>query len=114
MEQRILEVITGAIGTSIQSALTGYNGPLNKLCEEVVTKHRPDLFNIIDGEVCALKDSPEFRLAVKDAMTHKLARVLVSKMEGEIEKQVSELRARPEIRAQIIIAVKNIIDGAQP
>jgi len=111
MEQQILNQVSQSIGKAIETSLSGYNNPLQKLCEEVISKHKADLFAVIDAEVCQLKDSPEFRAAIKDAMNHKLARVMVSKMEGEIEKQVNDLRARPEVRAQIILAVKNIVDS---
>lgn len=112
MEQQILNEVSDAIGKAIQGALTGYNGPLQKLCESVIEKHKASLFAILDEQVCQLKDSTEFRACVNDALNHKLARIMVSKMEGELEKQVNELRARPEIRAQIVLAVKAIVDSA--
>lgn len=112
MEQQILNQVSQSIGKAIETSLSGYNNPLQKLCEEVISKHKADLFAVIDAEVCQLKDSPEFRSAVKDALNHKLAKLMVSKMEGELEKQVNELRARPEVRAQIVLAVKAIVDSA--
>lgn len=109
MEKQILEAINDAVSKSIVTALTSYNSPLNKLCEEVISKHRPDLFAMLDTEVAELKTTPEFKAAIKDALNHKLARLMVAKMEGELEKRVNDLRAQPGIRARIVLAVENII-----
>lgn len=114
MEKQILEAINDAVSKSIITALTGYNSPLNKLCEEVVSKHRDDLFAMLDAEVAGLKTTPEFKAAIKDALNHKLAKLMVAKMEGELEKRVNDLRAQPGMRARIVLAVENIIkDNAQ-
>ena len=109
MEKQILEAINDAVGKSIITALTGYNSPLNKLCEEVISKHRTDLFAMLDSEVAELKTTPEFKAAIKDALNHKLAKLMVAKMEGELEKRVNDLRAQPGMRARIVLAVENII-----
>jgi len=109
MEKQILESINEAVSKSITTALTAYNSPLSKLCEEVIAKHRADLFSMLDAEVAELKTTPEFKAAIKDALNHKLAKLMVAKMEGELEKRVNDLRAQPGMRARIVLAVENII-----
>lgn len=45
-------------------------------------------------------------------MTHKLAKTLVAKMEGSIDKAVTTLRSDPTIRAKMVLAIENIVKDA--
>jgi hypothetical protein len=53
----------------------------------------------------------DFRDKLRDAAAHKLARVVISKCEGEIEKRANEMRSDPAFRARLTLAVEAAIRG---
>ena len=105
LEKQIFETVKEAVAESIKARLTAYNTPLAAVLDGVVksreTEIRKMLESAVDGALVG-----DFRAALQDAVTHKLARVITSKMEGEIEKRANELRSSPEMRARITLAVE--------
>ncbi len=111
MEERILEQVNAAVGEAILKELVGYNKPLNKLTEKVIESHSEELFGLIDGEFSKLISSKGFKESLKDALQNKLAKVLVARMGGELEKQVNELKQNPQTRAKITLAINEVIES---
>lgn len=109
LEQDVLKAVQTSIGEAIKTTLTGYNSPLNKLIESVVNAHTSELRDTIEDSFSKVIMSAEFKETVNNAFNHKLARILVDKLEGAIEKRVNELRSDPTIKAKMIIAIENLI-----
>lgn len=110
LETIILKTAKESVSKSVVSALTeGYDNPMKQLCEKVLNKHKTELSGLIDSEITALISGEEFKNAIKEALTHKLAKTLVSKMGGEIEKRVNELQQNPETRARITVRISELI-----
>ncbi len=97
-----------SISEAIEETLVGYSSPLNKLIEAQVKHREGELRSLIDAAImnCMQLD---IREQMEHALSHKLARLLVSKMEGELEKKVNDLRSSPETRARIVLAIDNAI-----
>ena len=112
METEILAAIKESLAQAINNSLVGYNKPLDRLVSRVIEKHDAALFDLVDTEVGALCNSPEFRQEVRNALNTKLARTLVAKMEGALEKEVNTLRQNPATRARILLAIENIVKEA--
>lgn len=116
LEEQIIETVTAGLGEAIKARVgSGYGtNPLNELVDSVVASRAEPLRKLIeecvDGALVG-----NLRASIQEAVTHKLARVLTSKMEGEIEKRVNDLRSNPETRAKIILLVqKAITEAGQP
>ena len=108
LEQDIATAVKESMGKAIESTLGGYNTPLAALIKEVVERRKDEVKELLESSMdSAFKG--DFREAIKDAVTHKLSRILVSKMEGEIEKQANELRSSPEFRAKLTLAIGQVI-----
>ena len=110
LEEQITRAAQVAISKSIETALSGYNSPLSKLVEEVVSAHMPNLRQAVKDEISKLCDGPAFREQLGRELNAKLARTIISKMDGEIEKRMNELRSNPEVRAQITLAITRILE----
>lgn len=110
LEKQIYETVTQGIGEAIKDRLNrGYSdNPLNKMVDAVVVSREPALRKLIEDAVDGALVG-DFRAALQEAVTHKLARVLTSKMEGEIEKRANELRSSPEVRARITLAIEQAV-----
>jgi len=111
MEKEILHLAENAVKQSIIKSLTeGYGNPLSKLVGQVIDNHSQELTNIIDEEFSSMITSKEFKRGLKTALNEKLAKVLISRMGGELEKQVNELKQNPVTRAKITTAINKVIE----
>jgi negative regulator of replication initiation len=113
MEVDILKCVQTSINKSVQEALTKYNSPLSRLVDSVIESKSDILKNILEKSFENTLNSEDFKESCQNAFNHKVAKVLVNKLEGSIEKCVTTLRSDPTIRARMILAIENIIKDAQ-
>jgi len=111
MEKQILAQVNKAIGEAVVSELVGYNKPLSKLTASVIYNNEDTLYKLINEEFSGLLNSDGFKSELKKALNEKLAKTLVSRMGGELEKQVNELKQNPQTRAKITLAINEIIES---
>ena len=109
LEKAVLHGAQRAIGDAIKTNLTSYNSSFYKLIDEVIEYHREELREIIDESFVSTIKSKSFKESVNNAFNHSLARVLVSKLEGSVEKTVNTLRRNPMLRAKMVLAIEKII-----
>lgn len=109
LESDILRIAQASISEAIVKNLTGYNGPLAKLCEQVMANNNAAMLTLVNGEVASLLSRESFRVALKEELNAKLARCLLKRIGGEIEKRVNELKANPETRAKITLAIQEAV-----
>ena len=110
LEDKILQSVNTAMGKAITEELTGYQKPLSILTADVIFTHKEELFKIIDDEVSSLLGGTGFRGVIKEQLNKNLAKVLIQRMGGELEKQVNVLKQNPQTRAKIMLAVNEIIE----
>ena len=113
LEKQIINECSEAVNKAIVDCLTGYNTPLSKMANTVVASHETELVLMMDTALCETISSKDFKQAVKNAFTHKLAKTLMSKMEGEVEKAVTVIRQDPVRRAKIILAIEKLIQATE-
>ena len=110
LEKDILQTARVAISESIVKELVGYNKPLSKLISRVIEANEQEMYDLIDGEFSTLICGDDFKISLKKALNDKLAKVLVSRMGGELEKRINELKANPTTRAKITLAIEKCMD----
>ncbi len=110
MEKLILEQVKKAINESVITELTGYNKPLSNLIGRVIDDNSNDLYSLINDEFSILLNGDGFKSELRCALNQKLAKTLVARMGGELEKRVNELKQNPETRAKITLAISGIIN----
>jgi len=110
MEKQILTQVEKAISESITKELVGYNKPLSKLTERVIEENSSELFSLINDEFANLLNGKGFKEALQEALHQKLAKTLIARMGGDLEKKVNELKQNPETRAKITLAISRIIE----
>ena len=114
LEKDILSTIQVTLGKSISEALNRYDSPFVNLVNKVVEDHESELRRIFSTSFKDVISTDEFQESVRNAFKHKVAKILVSKLEGQIEKSVTALRADPTLRSKMILAIENIIEENQP
>lgn len=86
-----------------------YNNPLDKLMDAAIAEHTPALRKMLSDAIAGCVGDDAFRRAVADEARAKLAKILLQKFGGELEKQVNALKSDPATRARITLAVEEIV-----
>ena len=98
-----------AIREGIKAKFSGYNSPLDKLCEAAMANHRAEFCTLLDESIASCVKDAEFRDEIATATRRTLAKSLVQRFGGEIEKQVNVLKSDPTTRARITLAIEEIV-----
>ena len=109
-EDQLLKAATSAVYESISKSMSNdYNGPIKTAVNAVLDKHRSKIETIVEDAFLGLINTDGFRESVHSALQDKLARSLVAKLGGELESKVNDLKANPETRARITIAISECV-----
>lgn len=114
VEKSIDALFVNAIRDSLNDAIktrlcAQYGSPLDKVLSACIDRQQSKIAELFNSAADAAVSSEDFRKEINDAFAHKLARVLVSKFEGEVEKRASELRADPTFRAKVTLAIEKAV-----
>lgn len=110
LESEVVKVARGAVQKAIVDGLTSYQSPLTKAVGVAFARHDAAFAVMVEEELVGLMSDPKLREDIREALRQKLAKSLVSKAGGELEKRVNELRQNPETRAKITLALSKMVD----
>lgn len=113
-EKMVLDALKGGLGEAAKKAFTEYNAPGMKLVGDAVTKNAGLLNELVTEAMIEAVRDPAFRAEFKAAMRSTLAKQLVQKFGGELEKSVNRLKSDPITRAKITAAIDEIIATKEP
>ena len=115
LERQVFGGMLASISEATKNYLSAsdYHGsnPFTKLVKAAVDRKAAELSTLMDDALDSAF-SGDFREKLREAAAHKLARVLMAKMEGEIEKRANDLRADPAFRARLTIAIEKAVREA--
>lgn len=108
---KILEhAIKDGIRDGIKDKLkASYNNPFDKLLSDTISAKSAVFRSLLDEAMAACLSNDEFRAEIKTAVRHSLAKTLVARFGGELEKQVNVLKSDPATRARITLAIEQIV-----
>jgi hypothetical protein len=108
--EKLLEhAVRDAIREGVVAKFKGYNSPLDKMAEEVIKRQDAPLRQILVDAIQSCVSDPTFREEIAAATRTALAKTLVQRFGGEIEKQVNALKSDPTTRARITLAIEEIV-----
>lgn len=110
LEKDILGVMQSSIQKAIQECLTGYSSPLTKLVAVVVDKHSLELKQIISDSFDDVIKKDEFKQAIRDGFSHKIARTLISKNDSFFDKISNELKQDAIFKSKVSLAIANVVN----
>jgi hypothetical protein len=108
-EQILLDAIKQGMAAAVKEKLNGYHSPVASLIEETVKSHRHEIQSLLDDAIKSCVGDAEFREDIKSQTRKGLAKTLVARFGGEIEKQVNALKSDPTTRARIVMAIEEIV-----
>lgn len=109
VEKQVLRAIEEGIRAGVKSKLDGYNSPLAKLIEDSLSKHSGTMRALLEDSIASCLTDPTFREDIATSVRHQLAKTLVQRFGGEMEKQVNVLKSDPTTRARITLAIEEIV-----
>lgn len=107
---QLAEQAKASVAESLKIVLTKYDSPFNKLVEQAVANHRDQFSALMDKAFDLVLADPDFTKELVDGLRQKIARVLIGKMDGEVEKKINEWKADPQRRARLTLAISGILD----
>lgn len=87
----------------------GYNNPLDKMIEKSIEAHSEEFRVLLHEGLASCLGDGQFREDIKTEIRHILAKTLVQRFGGEIEKSVNALKSDPTTRARITVAIEDIV-----
>ncbi len=108
---KLLEnALKDGIREGVKSKLAAsYNNPLDKLIESCLTAHSSSFRAMLEESISSCVKDGDFRKQIAESVRHTLAKTLVSRFGGEMEKQVNVLKSDPTTRARITLAIEEIV-----
>ena len=101
--------IRDALREGIKAKMTGYNSDLDKLVSASIAKHDGTIRGLLEESIGSCVNDPTFRDDIKQSVRHTMAKLLVQKFGGELEKQINTLKSDPLTRARIVLALDEIV-----
>lgn len=108
-DKLLQNAIQDGIREGIKAKLTGYNSPLDKLLTAAIEANAAKFRTLLEESISTCVANEDFRKKVRDATQRTLAKTLVQRFGGEIEKQVNALKSDPTTRARITLAIEEIV-----
>lgn len=100
---------TGMIEAIKRRFEQSYNNPLDKVVDQAIVDHGADVRNLVGEAVARALVSESFKQEFMAAVRTQLAKTLIQKFGGELEKVVNQLKSDPSTRARITVAIDEII-----
>lgn len=111
LEQEILRTAQKSIDVAIQKTLQDdYNSPLKKLIVSVVEENSKELRTMISDSFVHVIRRDEFKQAIVNAFSHKIARTIISNNDGLFDKVSKELKQDSVFVSKMTLAVDNVIN----
>lgn len=108
-EAEIKEVVVAGLREKIATRYT-YEA-VDKIVQEVMQEEdsRANLKKFIRECLSFVQGDKAFEKMVKEEFQHKVAKSMVGKLEGTVEKAVDAIRQDQTLRAEMILAIEKII-----
>ena len=108
-EEEIKEVVIAGMREKIATRYT-YDA-VERIVQEVMGEEssRDNLKKFIRECLSFVKGDKDFEKMVKEEFQHKVAKSMVGKLEGTVEKAVDAIRQDHTLRAEMILAIEKII-----
>ncbi len=111
IEKQVFDSIRDGIRDGVKQRLAnGYtDNPIAKLIDGVLKNHDAEFRTLLTEGLASCFSDAEFRENIKQSVRHTLAKTLIARFGGELEKQVNVLKSDPATRARITLAIEEIV-----
>lgn len=107
---QVKNIILGSMTEQFEKACEGWDSPVKKIMAEIISENTQSIKDQFTEALQECFADKEFMKIVKQEFKHKVAKNLVGKLEGEVEKAVAVLRQDPTLRSRMILAIEKIVN----
>lgn len=109
-DKLLIDAVRDGIREGIKSKMgQSYANPFDDLLRSAIAEHGAAIKALISGAIGACLGDEQFRANVAEQVRHIVAKQLVQKFGGELEKTVNQLKSDPATRARITLAIEEIV-----
>jgi hypothetical protein len=109
-DQLLENALRNGVRESVKKCFeSSYNSPLEPLIKTALGKYNDKLRAMLEDGIASCIDDKAFRDNIAAAVRHSLAKTLIQRFGGEMEKQVNVLKSDPTTRARITLAIEEIV-----
>lgn len=105
------DIIAQALKEKVSSAIN--YGEVHELVDDVLIERKAEFDGLLNEMFDAFFQDADVREALLDEFKHKVAKTMVSKLGGAVEKSIAKYRLDPATNARIILAIEKIITEAE-
>lgn len=109
-EKLMLDTAREYLHKAVSERLVAYDSPLKKIIEDAFKVHDEELRKLVYDALGTTIKKADFKVAVKQAFDHKIARCMVEHLASVVDKAVNAIRSDPTIKARMVLAIENIIE----
>ena len=109
IQKLVEQTVKESIAAAVQTKLGAYGSPLDAIIADVIKQHDGPIRSLLLDSIGSAFRDDGFRGTVASAVRAKLARTLIERFGGELEKQVNQLKSDPLTRARITTAIDEIV-----
>lgn len=112
MVKELENIIRDGMREGIKAKMASqYNNPFEKAVQEVINGKSTEIKQLLDEAITSCLKEKQFRNDISQAVRSALAKTLVNKFGGELEKRVNDLKSDPTTRARITLAIYQAISS---
>ncbi len=111
-DEMLLNALRDGLRTAVADKLKGYQSPLDEMIKRSIENHRTKFQSMLDDAIGKCVNDNQFRSHIADAVNSNLAKTLIQRFGGDVEKQVNALKSDPTTRARITLAIEQIVKDA--
>lgn len=119
MNIEVDKIIEHAIADGLREGIKkrlvdSYDSPLNKILAAAIESKREQFQSLLTGALASCIGDSGFREEMNAGIRERLAKLLVQRFGGELERQVNLLKSDPVTRGRITAAIEDIVKAAAP
>ena len=107
---QLMKAVDASLTKAMHEALTGYNSPLTKYAHNVVEKYKFQIESVFDEVVKEAIGTNEFKQRVREVMLHKIAKTMISGIDGSIDKTITAMKQDQVFRSRLTLSVNTLVD----
>jgi len=109
LEKQIEHSLNDVLIESFKKSLTGYNSPLDKYANNIISKYQNSIESTFDKIVSEGINTNEFQIVCKEELLKKIAKTIISGIDGSVDKVINQIKQDSVFRSKLTLFVNNLV-----
>jgi hypothetical protein len=110
--EEMKQIIASAVRDKVSTAIN--YSEMHKLVDDVLNERKSEFDKLLNDMFDSFFKDADVRQALLDEFKHKVAKTMVGKLDGAVEKNIAKYRQDPATNARMILAIEKIISEDYP